>query len=69
MKFNYVSPCWYEVNVRDGRIVLDHEVNYDLEFIREVKGKNPKLKILPRLYIPGNQGSVIQTIAGSKQSL
>lgn len=68
-KFDYVSPCWYEVNVRDKAIVLDHEINYDLEFIRDVKKRNPGLKILPRLYIPGAQSSVMQALASSQQSL
>lgn len=64
-KFDYVSPCWYEVNLKDGRIVLDHESNYDSEFIQQAKTTNPKMKVLPRVYIPGTQTHVVQALANS----
>lgn len=40
-----------------------------MSFIRDVKLKNPQLKILPRVYIPGHQTAVLQAIGGNQRHL
>jgi hypothetical protein len=34
MKFNYVTSCWYEVNVKINNSVLENEQNYGLNYIK-----------------------------------
>lgn len=36
-KWNVVSPCWYEVSVKNGQLIVEHESNYDKEYLQKIK--------------------------------
>lgn len=66
-KFDYVSPCWYDLTYKSDHVVLENENLYNETFVKLLKEANPKIKLLPRVYVSGHQSSLLQNI-GSFES-
>ena len=58
-KFDIISPTWFELKPEeiDGefQIILDGSNNVDSSFMKDLKNKNKKILILPRLHVGFNE--------------
>ena len=61
-KFDYVSPCWYDLTFSSDHILIENDKLYNETFVALLKHANPKIKILPRVYVSGNQQGLLQSI-------
>ena len=60
-KFDYFVPCYYDLKKimqPEPHIQLITHSEYDEEYLKRVKEINPKIKIVPRVYVDGMQGDV-----------
>jgi hypothetical protein len=66
-KIDYVSPCWYtlQLNSKDNPI-FENEQNYDEQFSISLRQANSKIKLVPRVYVDGGSIKFFQAI-GSNQ--
>ena len=61
-KFDYVSPCWYDLTFSSDHILIENDKLYNETFVTLLRQANPNVKILPRVYVSGNQQGLIQSI-------
>lgn len=61
-KFDYISPCWYDLSFSSNHIIIENDKLYNDTFVKLIKRANPKIKILPRFYISSNQRALLHSI-------
>ena len=57
-----MSPCWYDLSFSADHIMIENDKLYNESFVQALREANPKIKIMPRIYISSQQRALLHSI-------